>query len=237
MAAMSPLPRRRTRGAAAALLAATTLLLAGCAASPVAADPGAVAGPAPSGSALDALDRLPVKGRAPKTGYSRAEFGETWADVDGNDCDTRDDVLARDLKPNARKGCTVLGGTLRDPYTGGTIEFRRGRATSSAVQIDHRVALSNAWQTGARQLTPAEREAFANDPANLQATEGAINTAKGDGDAATWLPPAKGYRCTYVAAQVAVKARYRLWVTPPEHDAVARVLATCPAQRLPGPDN
>jgi hypothetical protein len=101
------------------------------------------------------------------------------------------------------------------------------------VQIDHVVALSNAWQTGAQQLDTVARERFANDPLNLMATEGAVNQSKGDGDAATWLPPARGFRCAYVARQVAVKVKYRLWVTTAERDAIARVLSACPGQELP----
>lgn len=191
----------------------------------------------PVGDAATALASLPVKGRAPKTGYDRDQFGQSWRDVDRNGCDQRNDVLARDLvdetfKPGTRD-CVVLTGTLADPYTGTTIAFRRGQDTSSAVQIDHVVALSNAWQTGAQQLDEGTREMLANDPLNLLATDGPTNAAKGDGDAATWLPPARGFRCDYVARQVAVKARYGLWVTAAERDAIARILQECPAEPLP----
>ena len=105
------------------------------------------------------------------------------------------------------------------------------------MQIDHVVALSDAWQKGAQQWTPARRLAFANDPLNLLAVDGALNAQKCDGDAATWLPPAKGFRCAYVARQVAVKAKYGAWVTQAEHDAIARVLAACPAEPLPTGDH
>ncbi|WP_322786075.1 hypothetical protein [Intrasporangium oryzae] len=43
---------------------------------------------AADGTALAALAQLPIKGRAPKTGYTRAEFGQAWADVNRNGCDT-----------------------------------------------------------------------------------------------------------------------------------------------------
>jgi hypothetical protein len=121
-----------------------------------------------------------------------------------------------------------MTGILNDPYTGKTISFVRG-PRSAEVQIDHRVPLANAWQTGAQQLTQLERERFANDPLNLAAVDGPTNQQKSDGDAATWLPPQKSYRCEYVAAQVAVKAKYRLWVTPAEHDAIDRILSGCPS--------
>jgi hypothetical protein len=187
------------------------------------------------GTALAALAHLAVKGRAPRTGYRRAQFGPAWPDVDGNGCDTRDDVLARDLVDVAYRpgGCKVSTGVLHDPYTGATIRFVRGVTTSVLVQIDHVVALSDAWQTGAQRWTPERRIAFANDPLELLAVGAEVNDAKGAGDAATWLPPRRSYRCAYVARQIAVKQKYGLWVTPPEKDALARVLATCPQQPLP----
>ncbi|WP_424420507.1 HNH endonuclease family protein [Microbacterium sp.] len=185
-------------------------------------------------SALALLKTLPVKGRAPKTGYERAQFGPRWKDVDRNGCDTRNDILAAQLTDITRRGrCVVLSGTLHDPYSGSTIPFVRGQDTSQLVQIDHVVALSDAWQKGAQALTPEQRTAFANDPLNLLAVDGSANAAKRDGDAATWLPKTKGFRCAYVARQVAVKAAYDLWVTQAEHDAIAQILATCPAQPAP----
>ncbi len=202
-----------------------------------------VTGPEPAaaseaaGDAATALAGLPVKGRAPKTGYEREQFGPAWADVDRNGCDQRNDVLRRDLegetfKPGTRD-CVVATGTLADPYTGKTIAFTRGQGTSEAVQIDHVVALSNAWQTGAQQLDATARRNLGNDPLNLMAVDGPTNSAKRDSDAATWLPPVRAYRCTYVARQVAVKAKYRLWVTQAERDAITRILQGCPGQPLP----
>jgi hypothetical protein len=189
-------------------------------------------------AALATLETLPIKGRAPKTGYSRDAFGKAWTDdvnVEGgrNGCDTRNDILRRDLiditlKPGSN-GCTVLSGTLIDPYSGNTIPFTRGANTSTAVQIDHVVALSDAWQKGAQQLDQPTRQDFANDPRNPQATSAAMNKQKGDGDAATWLPPNKAYRCTFVSRQVEVKAAYGLWVTQAEHDAIANLLIGCGA--------
>ncbi len=183
-------------------------------------------------SAAALLATLPVKGRAPMTGYARtAEFGRAWLDIDHNGCDTRNDVLARDLSDVTMSGsCTVLTGTLGDPYTATAVGFTRGQKTSTLVQIDHMVALGNAWQTGAQQLSLVQREKLANDPLNLAAVGQRVNEQKSDGDAATWLPPSKSYRCTYVARQVSVKAAYGLWVTPAEHDAIAGILAKCPSQ-------
>jgi hypothetical protein len=194
-------------------------------------------GPSTGSTAAAALAALPVKGRAPKSGYERNRFGQRWADIDRNGCDQRNDVLARDLaaatfEPGTRD-CVVRTGVLADPYTGTTVTFVRGQDTSDDVPIDHVVALSDAWQKGAQQLTAEQRERLANDPLNLQATTQAANSAKGDADAATWLPPVRAYRCTYVARQVAVKAAYGLWVTPAERDAMARVLDRCPDTPLP----
>jgi hypothetical protein len=184
-----------------------------------------------AGTALALLATVPVKGRAPMTGYTRAQFGPAWADVDHNGCGTRNDILARDLVDITRlRQCRVLSGVLNDPYTGQRIAFVRGEGTSARVQIDHVVALGDAWQTGAQQLTAEQRLRLANDPTNLLAVSGAANDQKGDGDAATWLPPNKAFRCAYVARQVSVKAAYGLWMTAAEHDAIQRLLQTCPAQ-------
>ncbi|MFC0486506.1 GmrSD restriction endonuclease domain-containing protein [Pseudarthrobacter scleromae] len=192
--------------------------------------------PAFATKAAHLLVTLPIKGRAPKTGYDRALFGQAWADVDRNGCDTRNDILQRDLTGITFTNsvpCKVQSGMLADPYTGTSISFLRGSGTSSKVQIDHVVALSDAWQKGAQQLTTEQRTAFANDPLNLQATDGPTNQKKGDGDAATWLPPNRGFRCEYVARQVSVKATYGLWVTQAEHNAMAAILASCADQLAP----
>jgi hypothetical protein len=235
-----------------ALLAGALLVSAGCGLLPPA---GQTAGGAPTGvlddaaaeraiaaaapdSALATLADVEVRGRAPQTGYEREQFGDGWVDTDRNGCDTRNDVLARDLTGETfRPGtndCVVLSGTLADPYSGRTIEFRRGEDTSDDVQIDHVVALSDAWQKGAQGWDADRRTAFANDPLNLLAVDGPLNMQKGDGDAATWLPPNTSYRCAYVARQVAVKAGYGLWVTRAERNAAATVLSGCPGEPLPG---
>jgi hypothetical protein len=237
----SPTDASAAKGPVAKRLSPTDIPTAdaGATALPVAATVAPVTDGPAADAALQMLNGLPVKGRAPTTGYDRSQFGQPWTDdvsVAGghNGCDTRNDMLRRDLqavviKPGSN-GCTVLTGALApDPYTGRVIVFTRGAGTSSAVQIDHVVALSDAWQTGAQRLTLAQRTDLANDPLNLQATDGPTNQQKGDGDAATWLPPRTAYRCTCVARQVEVKARYHLWVTPPEKAAIMRVLASCGA--------
>ncbi|WP_326820859.1 HNH endonuclease family protein [Streptosporangium sp. NBC_01756] len=182
-------------------------------------------------SALKDLKKLEVKGRAPMTGFDRDEFGPAWTDVDHNGCDTRNDILKRDLKDETFKqgthDCIVLTGVLDDPYSGKTISFTRGQKTSTAVQIDHVVALADAWQKGAQQLPESRRKELANDPLNLLATDGPLNGQKGAGDAATWLPPRRAYRCTYVSRQIEVKVKYDLWVTSAEKDAMQTVLDSC----------
>lgn len=197
----------------------------------------------PSGataSALRALAALPVKGRAPMTGYDRDRFGPAWSDDNDeqwghNGCDTRNDILRRDLtavtlKPGTH-GCVVLTGLLHDPYGGGLIHFVRGVGTSAAVEIDHVVALGDAWQTGAQGWSDRRRQDFANDPLELLAVDGPLNMSKGDGDAATWLPPNRPVRCAYVARQVAIKKAWGLWVTPAEKAVMSRVLRGCPGGR------
>ena len=193
--------------------------------------------PVPPSPVLDLLDQLEVKGRAQVYDYDRELFGHPWADVDRNGCDTRNDVLRRDLtdvvlKPDTG-GCAVLTGTLVDPYSGQEMAFQRGPTTSSAVQIDHVVALADAWQKGAREWSDEQRVAFANDPLNLLAVEASLNQQKGAGDAATWLPPNRAYWCPYAARIVVVKARYQLWTTQAENTRLREILTSCPGEPLP----
>lgn len=150
-------------------------------------------------------------------------------------CDLRNYILTRDLKNITRKSydwCLVATGTLNDPYTGKVIKFVRGVKTSNAVQIDHVVALSNAWSTGAQKLSDASRYQLANDPLNLLAVDGPTNGSKSDKDASRFLPRA-AFACKYVARQLSVKRKYRLWVTSTEKTAMVRVLNSCPSQVLP----
>ncbi len=180
--------------------------------------------------ATKALEQLPVKGRAVKTGYARSQFGDGWGTVKG--CTTRNIILNRDLRDVVLQDeCTVVSGVLPDPYTGKEIIFRK--ANSAAVQIDHVVALSDAWQKGAQQLTKEQRVQLANDPLELLAVDGPANQAKSDGDAATWLPKNKLFRCTYIARQIAVKQKYSLWVTEAEAGVMQAVLKECPGQLMP----
>lgn len=182
--------------------------------------------------ALDVLALIAIKGRAPKTGYERTQFGDGWMLV--GSCDMRNVILHRDLSDTlVDSNCKVTSGVLNDPYTGSQVIFTRGANTSDDVQIDHVVALSNAWQTGAQLLSLEERRQMANDPLELLAVDGNANQAKGDGDAATWLPANKAFRCQYIARQIAVKYKYRLWVTDPEKSAMMRVLESCPEQLVP----
>lgn len=183
--------------------------------------------------ALTALNKLEVKGRAPKTGYTRSQFPH-WSDPDRNGCDARNDTLKRDLTNITFKAgtrdCKVIAGQLLDPFSGKVLTFS---TTKVVIDIDHVVALSNAWQTGAAYFDKNTRLLIANDPINLLAVDAKLNRQKGDGDAATWLPPNKSFRCEYVARQVAVKSKYKLWVTEPEKVAITNILSSCVDQKLP----
>lgn len=179
-----------------------------------------------------ALSKIKIKGRAPKTGYSRSEFGSGWATKNG--CDTRNIILNRDLKGSVvDKKCKVTSGKLNDPYTGKVINFDIKNQKGDKVQIDHVVALSDAWQKGAQLLSYQERVNLANDPVELLAVDGPANQQKSDGDAATWLPSNKSFRCQYVARQIAIKEKYSLWMTEPEYQAIKNILNKCPNQLLP----
>jgi hypothetical protein len=183
-----------------------------------------------------AVSLLPTKGRAPMTGYDRDRFGAAWLDADRNGCDTRNDVLGEHLSAVTLEdnGCVVATGSYEDPYTGSRIDYWHGHG--ALIDIDHIVSLGNAWATGAFGWPIEKRAAFANDPLNLLPTDTGANRQKGDGDAATWLPPNTSYRCEYVSRQVAVKAKYDLWVTAPEKAAIQRVLAPCDGQALTSDD-
>ncbi|MFF9759873.1 MULTISPECIES: HNH endonuclease family protein [Streptomyces] len=180
-----------------------------------------VTGESDRAEAVDLITKVATKGRGPKTGYDRDEFGYAWMDTaDGvplarNGCDTRNDLLQRDgqeVRFRSGSDCVVVAMTLDDPYTGTTIEWRKQEAAE--VQIDHVVPLSYSWQMGASRWPEAKRERLANDTLNLIPVQGRANSAKGDSGPATWLPPDKRIRCAYAVrfAQVAVK--YEMPVTP-----------------------
>jgi hypothetical protein len=251
----------RRVGPVVAVVAAAlvTLVLAGCdvlssggTAAPGAAAPSAgtnshgvvqngvlLNGSVPSPTARPAsavLATITVRSASSRTKYVRDKFGPAWADVDRNSCDTRDDILHRDLtliKTKTSDTCIVTSGELRDPYTARVIRFSRG-ANSAKIQIDHVVPLGNAWYDGASSWTATKRETFANDPLNLLAVDGPTNGAKGDSDASEWLPPNTAYQCAYVARQIGIKSRYGLSVTSAEAAAMKRVLSRCPGQMTLG---
>lgn len=185
--------------------------------------------------ATTVLEKLDIKGRAPKTGYARTEFYSGWPNIDG--CSLRQRILKRELGDSAildADKCTVLSGEFDEPYTGSHLVFYEKANLSKGLQIDHVVALSDAWQKGAQYMDKDTRYAIATDPLNLLAVDSSTNQGKSDGDAATWLPPNKAFRCQYVARQVSVKYKYNLWVTQAEHDAIARILETCPNEPAVG---
>ena len=186
-------------------------------------------------SALNVLAGLDVKDKDYSQKYVRADFYKNWSTYNG--CDMRNVILQRDLHDTVLDGCLVMSGILEDPYTGKTISFVRGPGTSSAVQIDHVIALSNAWATGAQALDASERRALSQDPLNLLAADGPANQQKSDKDASEWLPENVGFRCEYVARQISVKYKYVLWVTEAEKAAMEGALANCPGEPTLGLEN
>jgi hypothetical protein len=217
-------------GRVAGVVALVAMLGAGAAVTPSDGDtPGLAAGPANGVGALAALDELPVRNPQGRAGAVRARTGTAWLDTDRNGCLARDDVLRRDLREIvvADDGCTVVAGTLTDPYTGAVVRYPR-----VTLRVDRVVALDDAWVTGGAQLPAGRRAALANDPLNLLATTAAAADRKAGAGAAGWLPR-RTFRCPYVARQIAVKRAYGLWVTPAERTAMAQVLAGCPGQLLP----
>lgn len=195
-----------------------------------------VSEPVSDSSVLIAAQLLVERGKASTTDYSRSAFGSAWKDVDRNGCDTRNDILARDFsevkfKPGTNS-CKVIGGVWTDPYSNETYTFD---SAPSTAQIDHVVSLKNAWQMGADQWAQPDREAFANDPINLTVTVASLNRQKSDSNAASWLPPYKPARCSFIARQVAVKAKWKLYVTSSEKTVMLQILSMdmCNGTELP----
>lgn len=191
---------------------------------------------ASSSQALAVAQGLQVRGRAPDTNYSREAFGSAWRDVDRNGCDTRNDILQRDFTTTIFKSgtgdCKVIGGTWTDPYSNESYTFDEA---PSGAQIDHVVSLKNAWQMGADQWSDDMRVEFANDPLNLRVTIASLNQQKSDSNAASWLPPFKPGRCNFIATQVAVKAKWNLYVTESEKEVFLAILSKpeCQETKLP----
>lgn len=194
-------------------------------------------------TAENELASLVVAPKGSMDTYDREDqFGPAWTDkaegvaMAGNGCDTRNDILFRDMEDVVTEDdCTVLTGRLWNPFGvednpyDHWIDFERGQGTSMAVQIDHVVALGNAWVSGADQISQEQRIALANDPINLVAVDGPINGAKGDSNAAEWLPPNDSIHCFYAASQIQVKHKYDLTVTQDEHDVFSQLISECPA--------
>lgn len=179
--------------------------------------------------ARDILEKLEVKGRAPKTDYSREQFYSGWPNVDG--CSLRQRIIRREFGESAvLNECNVMAGEYDEPYTGEHMVFTEREQISKGIQIDHVVALSDAWQKGAQNISAEKRYELATDPLNLLAVDGDANKKKSDGDAATWLPSNKKFRCQYVARQVSVKYKYSLWITEAEKNAISKVLENCPKE-------
>jgi len=187
--------------------------------------------PSPSTPAAAMLAELPEPGPAPAAKYDRDLFGQRWADVDRNGCDTRNDTLTRDLVDVAFKAgtreCVVLTGTLHDPYTGETVTFTRISEGYQPVQIDHIIPLSVAWSTGAANWTDEKRLRFANDPANLQATT--ANQTKGDRTPSSWLPHEAPAACEYSTRYIEVAYTYELAIADVDRTALAAALSSCAA--------
>ena len=188
-----------------------------------------------SPKATEVLEKLEIKGSAPKTGYSRDEFYSTWPTIDG--CSLRQRIIKREMGETAVLGsdnCTVVSGEFDEPYTGSHMVFHEKSDFSSGIQIDHVVALSDAWQKGAQNISKDERYNLATDPLNLLAVDASTNQKKSDGDAASWLPSNKTFRCQYVARQISVKYKYHLWVSQAEHDMAEKILLNCPNEPAVG---
>ena len=190
----------------------------------------------PGADVLSGIVLMPA--RIHRYDYRRPAFGDAWTDdTDApgghNDCDTRDDILNRDLIDKTYvsiKRCpkAVETGTLHDPYTNAVIVFARGAKVGEAVQIDHIVPLAYAWDMGADGWTVPQRMRFANDPANLLAVQGQANQDKGDSPPALWMPPNSAFACQYAMQFIAVLRGYSLPVEVASTRVLREAAATCP---------
>jgi hypothetical protein len=191
---------------------------------------------APGVDVLAGIVQIPIRIRG--FDYRRAAFGDAWTDDNTapggrNGCDTRNDILERDLLdktyvPLKRCPTAVATGTLRDPYTNAVVPFLRGEKTGAAVQIDHLVPLALAWDLGARHWTDELRVRFANDPANLLAVAGDANQNKGDNEPASWMPPNTAFHCQYAVQFIEVLRGYALPIDTPSAHVLRSAAATCP---------
>lgn len=185
---------------------------------------------------LAGVPEVPVRVRG--NDYRRAAFGESWDDDNSapgghNGCDTRNDILNRDLVDKtfvAIKRCptAVATGTLHDPYTNAVVSFVRGNQTGASVQIDHIVPLALAWDLGARDWPDDLRLRFANDPANLLAVAGKPNQDKSDQEPAHWMPPNRAFWCQYAVQFVEVLRGYALAVDTASAVVLREAAGTCP---------
>lgn len=175
------------------------------------------------------IEKVATKGRGPKTGYARDQFGYAWMDTtDGvplarNGCDTRNDLLklnGRKVEFRSGSDCVVVSMTLYDPYTGKDIVWKKSKATE--VQIDHVVPLSYAWQMGAARWDKQKRQRLANDVLNLLSVSGPANSAKRDSGPASWLPPDKSIRCSYSVRFAQAALKYELSVTASDKGMMLR---------------
>lgn len=136
----------------------------------------------------------------------------------------------------------VNTGILLEPYTGKTIHFQRGTSNKTeggsasnrdgGIQIDHVVAYAEAYRSGLDKLDFAQRDAYYNDPDVLLASQAEANNVKKDGTIAEWEPSNQTFQCDYASLQIGIKAKYGLMVDQKEHDKLAQVLASCPAETI-----
>lgn len=224
---LATVPKQLTEVAGALTTTAPASAPTGC---PDLKPVGKIGTPIDTAAMLTALDCLPVKGRAGKVKYKREDkFGAAWSVKGANGCDTQSRILVRDLTAITYKSrCTVMAGTLNDPYTGKVIHYVKGQKTPDGkrylVELDHLVPVDLSMQKGAQQWPQDKRVAFANDMDNVLAVDGPANGQKSNADAATWLPPNKNFRKEYAARIVYITWKYGLWLLAPEKAALNRLL-------------
>ena len=182
---------------------------------------------------LDGLIRIAAETNDP---YDRDYFGYP-TDLDSDGCDTRDEVLIADSQVPVTTGtslCDVTAGQWYSPYDGVLTD------NPSDIQIDHVVALSEAWDSGANQWDQAIAIEFGNavgSDDNLQVASRASNLGKSDYDPAEWLPDNTDAICWYVTTWSQIKLDWDLAMDATEYTTVTSILANCTTTESAAPAN
>ncbi len=158
--------------------------------------------------------------------YSRDSLPTDWKDLDGNGCNTREDILKKYTSEYTGRfdGCKIKSGKFYDYYNGKFLRYDKSVDTGGGIQIDHIVAIGNAWISGGYKWGKDEWISYINDEEVLIPTSSKTNREKSDKDITEWKPANNSYLCTYAEKQVEIKDKYKLTVTEKEKAELKSIL-------------